>query len=65
MSSLFIITSSGSASVGSSDMCKTDEAKGSHRQCQVVASESRWHSGEFTVLRYTAVATAKLRNEKI
>lgn len=55
----FFMTSSGSASVGSSDMCKTDEAKGSHRQCQVIAAESRWHSGEITNLKYTAVATAK------
>lgn len=41
-----LLFSSGSESVGSTDMCKTDEAKGSHRQRQVIAAESRWHSGK-------------------
>lgn len=58
----FFFLLSGSESVGSSNMCKTDEAERSHRQRQVVAAESRWHSGELRCLNYTAVGAVKQRN---
>ena len=57
--------SSGPESVGSSNMRKADEAKGPHRQRQVVAAEPRRHSGEFRYLKYTAVAAVKLMHFKI
>lgn len=43
----------GSESVGSSNMCKTDEAKRPHRQCEVTAVESRWYSGLLVCLTLT------------
>ncbi len=55
----FFFLSSGPESVGSSNMCKTDEAKRSHRQRQVAAAESRWHPGELRYLKYAVVAAVK------
>lgn len=40
-------------------MCKTDEAKRSHRQRQVVAAESGWHPGEPRYMKYAWVAAVK------
>lgn len=50
---------SGSESVGSTNMCKTDEAKGSHRQRQVIAAKSGWHSGELTCVKYAVLAAVQ------
>lgn len=47
---------SGFESVGSPDLRKTDEAKRSHRQRQVVVAESGRHPGESKYMKYAWVA---------
>lgn len=42
---IFLLVVSGSESVGSTDMCQTDEAEGTHGQCEILAVKQRRHSG--------------------
>lgn len=45
---LHLHRSVGAESVGSPNMCKTNEAKRAHGQREVVAAKSRWHPGLFS-----------------
>lgn len=57
---LFNFFASGFESVGPSNVCKAYEAKRSHRQRQVVAPESRWHSGDLLKTTEMSVASRYL-----